>query len=268
MNKLKNPPVVEVVLGVQFQTLPRMTSAHYGVFWTRHLDVAEWTEANDAPALPEQFESFGDRPLWGSPQVTLKLSVAEPRRVQFRSADGERIVQIQPNRFVYNWQRRTGEYPSYDKVRDGFETYFGRFEHLVREYKLGPLLPNQWEVTYVDRVTPGPLWEKPADWYRVIPGLLSPPPVGLSVPLGSVNGEWHYELPDNQGGIHLALGQGAPETLGGGLPLMLHTTVRGPIGEAGIDDWKAGFELGHRTANDLFRAVVSDEAKKVWGVES
>lgn len=263
----KNPPVVEVVLGVQFQTLPRMTSAHYGVFWDRYLTLSEWPESKDEGPLPEQFESFDSRPLWGPAHLAFKLSAAEPPRIQLRSVDCERIIQVQPNRFIYNWQKRAGKYPSYDKVREGFEKHYKTFEQLVTDQKLGPLLLNQWEVTYVDRVQAGPLWQKASDWHRVIPGLLSPPPAGLRMTSEGANGEWHYELPAKQGRVHVAIGHGSPESRGGEPPLMIRTSVRGPIGEAGIGDWNAGFELGHRAANDIFDAVISDEAKRTWGLK-
>lgn len=268
MALLSNPPVVEVVLGVQFVTLPRITSSHYGVFWAKYLDANEWPEATDAGPLPEQFEMFDARPAWGQPQVRLMLAPPEAPRVMFRSADEERVIQIQPNRFLYNWRRRTQGYPSYDRVREGFERYFGSFEKMVGDRKLGELLLNQWEVTYVDRIPAGDLWQRPADWHRVIPGLIPPPPRGVTVALDGVNGEWHYEMPDRRGRVHVAVGQGTPEKQGGEPPLVITTTVRGPIGEAGTADWQTGIELGHAAAGEIFFAVTSAAAQTAWGKSS
>ncbi|VTU00669.1 Uncharacterized protein OS=Singulisphaera acidiphila (strain ATCC BAA-1392 / DSM 18658 / VKM B-2454 / MOB10) GN=Sinac_4195 PE=4 SV=1 [Gemmataceae bacterium] len=245
-------------------TLPRMASSHYGAFWQTCLPPAEWTEATDAPPLPEQFESFEDPPTWVFPQVLLKFGPAGPGRAQIRSADGERIIQLQPNRFIYNWQRRSGEYPSYEGVYRGFETYFSQFEEFVRGRNLGSILPNQWEINYVNRIDPGPLWETPADWHKVIPGLLSPPPSSLPFTSGGLSGEWHYDLPGKQGRVHIAIGQGATDAHGAKSSLVLRTTVRGPVGEAGIRDWQAGFEIGHRAAGSAFTALTSSEAQHEW----
>src|SRR5262249_49813023 len=153
-------------------------------------------------------------------------------------------IQFQPNRFVYNWQRRGAGYPSFRRVFEAFERYFGRFETLVKDRKLGSVLPNQWEVTYVDRVPPGELWRHPGEWHKVIPGLISPTPPGAGA-LDGVNGEWHFNLPDQRGRVHIAVGQGVPDKPGGEPALVMRTTVRGPVGDAPAGDWREGLELGH-----------------------
>jgi len=43
-----NPPVVETILGVQFERLPAFKNAHLGAFW-KTLDTREW-----ADVLPNQ----------------------------------------------------------------------------------------------------------------------------------------------------------------------------------------------------------------------
>lgn len=263
MGQLQNAPVVEVALGVQFVTLPGMKSGHYGRFWSDHLDPVEWAETNDAPPVPEQFELFHTRLVWGQPEVKLMLTDMGAPRCMFRTADAERVIQIQPDRFLYNWQRQARGYPSYDDVRAGFDQYFARFQQFVRDRRLGELLLNQWEVIYINRIPPGPLWGRPADWHRVLHGLIAPSPAPYT--LEGVNGEWHYELPDRKGRIHLAVRQGLPGKPTGEPPIMTQTTVRGPIGDSGAADWQSGFDLGHSAANQLFKAVMSPEALEMWG---
>ena len=59
----ENPPVVESVLGVQFERLRGFKNAHLGAFWTT-LDKKEWPVVADAPPLPPQFERFTESAKW------------------------------------------------------------------------------------------------------------------------------------------------------------------------------------------------------------
>jgi len=62
--KFERPPVNETVLGVQFDPLPRLSSAHLGAFWASL--GTDWPVVNDAPELEQQFERFGKGEQWKS----------------------------------------------------------------------------------------------------------------------------------------------------------------------------------------------------------
>jgi uncharacterized protein (TIGR04255 family) len=260
-----NPPVVEVVLGVQFAPLPNFTSGHLGWFW-REFRGADWVKATDAPPLPDQFEVFGRR-RWIPPGRELKLGLSlVPPRLQIANRAGDRLLQLQPTQFIYNWQRKESVYPSFDGVYAEFAACFRRFLDFAGEAGLGEVAPNQWEVTYVDQIPAGELWRSPSDWHRIFPGLLGPRPGIDGLNLESAGGEWHYELPPHRGRLHLALQQGA---IDGGEPvLLLQTTVRGPIGKESGLDLEAGLNLGHEVALRAFTAITSEEVQRAWGRRS
>src|SRR5436309_10921680 len=86
-----NPPVVETVLGVQFDRLPGFTNAHLGAFWSK-LDTNEWPEVADAPPLQPQFERFTEAAKW-SRGLQFQLTPIPPGRVQIRNANGDRMIQ-------------------------------------------------------------------------------------------------------------------------------------------------------------------------------
>ena len=46
-----------------------------------------------------------------------------------------------------------------------------RFSRFVSSRKLGTLRPNLWEVTYIDHIPHGTVWNSLADLPRVFPGL-------------------------------------------------------------------------------------------------
>ncbi len=70
--KYHKPPVVEVAIGVQFEPLSEMRTAHFGAFWKR---VEE-----DYPSVEDQ------APLLEAPQPEL-LETPPLRRVWFSSAE-------------------------------------------------------------------------------------------------------------------------------------------------------------------------------------
>jgi uncharacterized protein (TIGR04255 family) len=260
----ENPPVIETVLGVQFAPLSGLTSAHVGWFWKTHLD-GEWQKVAETAALPDEVERFEAR-LTGPVQFRIG-PVRFPGRVQISHVNDGRMIQIQTTRFHYNWNQVGGEYPRYRKVLEEFERHFATFCRFVADAKLGEVVPNQWELTYIDSIPQGLLWNTPADWHEVLPGLFSPPaPVG-SVRLESFGGEWHFEIPPQRGRLHVSV-QFARV---GGDPtpvLLLQSTARGPIGTDGVANVKEGLELGHRAAVELFVGITSAKAQAAWGKKS
>ena len=262
--KFDHPPVVETVLGVQFNPL-MIATAQLGIFWKEYLKE-EWPALVEVGPLPEQREAFGD-PTWGplGIQVGMLKSLSMPLRVQVTNPAGDRMIQVQGNRFHYNWQKREGVYPSYQQIRAEFERWFDVFKGFVAAERLGEIVPNQWELTYVDFFPPHDLWQSPADWGKVLPGLLGVKRTPDRVRLETVGGEWRYEIEPQRGRLYLQLTPGKignePEA-----GLMLQTTARGPV--TPHSDSLGGLDLGHEVIIETFLAITSEEAQKSWGRKS
>src|SRR5205823_5669613 len=106
------PPVVELVLGVQFAPIPGFTGGHAGWFWKEHLGPG-W-KPSDAPLLPEQTEAFGAQ---GPPKLAFQLKQAPlASRLLIENETGDRLLQLQNTRFHYNWRKTGGDYPHYEQV--------------------------------------------------------------------------------------------------------------------------------------------------------
>jgi uncharacterized protein (TIGR04255 family) len=258
-----NPPVIETVLGVQFAPVRGLTSAHVGWFWKQYLD-GKWEKIAEVVPLPDEFEGFEPIPA----PVRFKIEpIRFPARLQISWANDGRMIQIQPTRFHYNWNRVGGEYPRYRRVRGEFDRYFETFRRFVAEAKLGEVVPNQWELTYIDSIPQGSLWTTPAGWHEVLPGLFpSQSPPG-AVQAESFGGEWHYEIPPQLGRLHVSV-QLARVGDDPTPVLLVQSTARGPIGQGGVATLEDGLELGHRVAVDTFIDITSDKAHGVWGRQS
>jgi uncharacterized protein (TIGR04255 family) len=265
-----SPPVVETVLGVQFDRLPGFTNAHLGAFW-KTLDVAEWPEVTDAPPLQPQFERFSDAAKWRR-GLQLQLTPIPPGRVQIKNRAGDRMIQVQNGRLHFNWLGDVGgNYPRYETVRAGFVEAIGGFEAFVGQANVGTLKPNQWEVTYINQIPKGKIWQSPDEWTFFSP-LRCVPTVEGVVQGEDFTGEWHFVIPGQRGRLHIewqhALRAMPDEPEREVIQLTL--TARGPLessagNSASIMD---GLDLGRETIVRAFASLMSSEANDQWGLRN
>jgi uncharacterized protein (TIGR04255 family) len=146
------PPVTEVALSVQFDTIAPLGNIHAGLLWTEFR--SEYPKASELPPLPPQFETFGGG---GAPTVPFQFEIpfqASMSRFWFEEAGGEHLMQIQNDRIVHNWRKRgtEEEYPRYEPIADRLEGEIRKFEEFLQREGLGELRANQCEVTYINTI--------------------------------------------------------------------------------------------------------------------
>jgi len=264
----ERPPLVETVLGVQFERIERFGNGHLGAFW-RTLDTGEWPTVSDAPLLPPQFERFGNNSRWAA-SLQFSLSPAPVSRLQIRHQDGERMIQVQNGRLHFNWLGRAGGvYPRYETVRQGFHAALEQFVKFLDREKLGDFRPNQWEVTYLNHIVKGTVWNTPSDWrfFRPLCGL---PSIEGLVYGESFSGEWHFVIPERRGRLHIQWEHAVRSEPQETEVIVLTLTARGPLGrESDLSDGiLSSLDLGRETIVRAFRDFMSDEANRYWGLRN
>lgn len=259
----ENPPVVESVLGFQFDPLPGLNNAHLAMFW-QTLGEDAWPQINDTQLIQTVFERFGEEHKWVDRVRKLKLSSETSARLQMMNASSDRMVQLQNGRLHYNWRKQGpfDPYPRYAAVRSEFDAVHRAFEEFVRQRDLGALRMNQWEVTYVNHIDQGELWQSPSDWHRVLPSLLGSGPKGLK--FEGLGGSWHFELEPRLGRLHISLQLGKRTEEPEGEVIRLDLTARGPMEEEEGLDLDRGLNLGHEMIVETFVAITSEEAHRHW----
>lgn len=98
--RLEAPPIVEVVCGFFFQSIPALDPLIVGKYW------AEKKEQHGYP-LRQLHPPVADRP-----GIMLGDGVG-PLRSWLVSASEEYVIQIQPDRLYFNWRRKSGKYPHF-----------------------------------------------------------------------------------------------------------------------------------------------------------
>jgi len=195
------------------------------------------------------------------------MSKLETVRLQIRNQSKSQMVQVQNGRLHFNWLgHEGGEYPHYEEVREGFDHVWREFRAYVTEHSLGDLVPIQWEVTYVNHIPSGELWDSPEQWLELFRGLAPVlPATHAPVRWESFGSEWHYEIEPQRGRLHVSVGHGTRDNR---QLLYVNLTARGPVDnqqdtELGLSD---GLELGHRVAVQAFNDMTSDKAHRHWGL--
>ena len=149
-----NPPVVETAIGIQFSELADFQQSHFG--WFHQAIVGEYPYSEDQPRLLRLSEVFPRSVR--KPGVQLK-SVSSPDRVLYRDAqsDPTKLVQVQPDRFGFNWRRSSDKvaYPSFANNLVECLSKYSTFSKFCGSHGLGQVVPDLCEVVYVNHIFPG-----------------------------------------------------------------------------------------------------------------
>jgi len=262
-----NPPVTEVVLGIQFDKLDLLKTPQLGYVWQAFRDRFPQTE--EQPPLTPAFEQFGPKP-GGRPTVRLELSPIPPRpRVWLLNESGSELLQVQQDRFVRNWRKRKDaeEYPRYRSLRELFRQDFEAFCGLIEGEQWGSVEPNQCEVTYVNIIPTGEGWQNHGDLDKVLTvfsarysddqlGKPEESVVSLQFVLKDEGGE-------PVGRLHIAANP-VVQVSDNQAAFRLSLTARGKPQGDGIEGVMEFLDRGHEAIVRGFASITTTEMHKVW----
>ena len=262
----EGPPVVEVAMGVQFEPLP-LTAAHLGLLWQKYRDRLPLLE--ERPPLDQVVERFGVRQRPPRSKITL-FEQAPPTRLWLSSESGDELVQVQRDRFIFNWRKGEDdrEYPRYEAVARNFRSTFATFSAFLKEQDAPVPKPTQCEVTYINHILPvDGVWTSHAEAAKAVTlvgaarGSFLPDPEDVRVAA-------RFIIKDSGGSpvgrLHAVV---EPRFLvRDDRPLLfLQLTARGrPLGE-GLDGAEAFIDLGREWIVNGFLDVTTPEMHSVWG---
>jgi uncharacterized protein (TIGR04255 family) len=146
-----DPPLQEVVIGVQFSPPQSYSSVHaYGIW---DLFRAEFPKVQEVPPLDPQVETFGG--VRGRPEPQITFGPPPVRgRLWFISDDDSHLIQFQENRFLLNWRRRpkNAKYPRFSGILSSFTSKFEALASYIQSELSASLKINQAELTYVNHI--------------------------------------------------------------------------------------------------------------------
>ena len=150
------PPVDEVVLSVLIKPLDKMLAPHLGDIWQEFKQDGFVDIVEHPPVIPavEKFPSPSKKPEW-------RINVPDLPRLWFIHEDDSQIIQVQRDRFTFNWRKTESEqqYPGFPVILKSFETFYNRFCRIITNLGVGMVTPLQYELTYVDLLFQGAGWD-------------------------------------------------------------------------------------------------------------
>ena len=256
----KDPPVDEVVLGVQFEPPVGYTSVYAGKIWDLFRD--EFPIVNEVPRLEPQFEVFGGNP---TPGFQFSFGAGPLRsRLWFISADENHLLQVQEDRFFLNWRKRpngseTGvPYPRYEQISATYRTTIGRLDRFFRDHFGSGLKITQAEAAYFNVM--------PIESFSSVGTIFS------FLNAGDLNLEGFatnlVELMVDEAGNPTARGYYELQSLmmaDGQKLARLGLTVRGKPGGDEISDGLAFIDAARLNIISRFCDLTTLEAQKKWG---
>ena len=147
------PPVTEVVFSVSLALSQPLHTAHVGAYWLRIRD--RFPQVQELPPLdPIAMAQAAD----GQLQLRLHMDMRDLpplRRTWFVTEDGRDLIQIQEDRFIFNWRRNAIDsgYPGFSQVNERFEEHFAEFLAFLTEEGLSAVAYPLLELVYVSQIT-------------------------------------------------------------------------------------------------------------------
>lgn len=264
------PPLVEVAVSVQFDPPKRLNQAHLGAFW--FTQKSEFPNVRAVQPIPTVTEVFAEQGQWLPPSLQLALTNEPESRLQMTSSDDQWMCQIQRNRLVVNWRKRTADYPRFSATQDAFIKTWERWQDFLGTFALNSAKPTLWELAYVNRIAKTNLWKSPSDWPAVFPGLWGGKFAGADdAQLSAFHGQWVWESSSPNARLYVEPkpAKSADETEES--ILLLTLTARGPISQCdgepdgGTSSIESGMQCGHHLIVTTFDKITSSAAKSEWG---
>jgi uncharacterized protein (TIGR04255 family) len=255
-----NPPVIEVVFGIQFDELRDMKAPHLGFFWEK-LGRTEYPECQEMPPLASVKETYGET-FEPSESIAMFRSRPPLPRLFYLNSKKDRLIQLQEDRLLQNWKKAEGpiEYPRFKALFPEFQKSWHLFLEFAQEQGLGNPKPNQYELTYLNHIPQGEGWLSPKDTVKVFPDFrcdaktcFLPEPEGVS---------WKkiFKFPDNKGRLHASMKQAVHRETKKTV-FVLDLTARG-FSDKGLEDW---FGIAHDWIVRGFADLTSiDVQKAIW----
>jgi len=244
---------MEVVCGVLFGGLPALRVPYVGTFWEKVR--SDFPLVEEVPPIPAQ--------LGGEEGISIQFEIApQLPRTWMKARDDGSLLQLQRDRFLYNWKRpHTREpYPSYEKVIAEFERYWGVFTKFIQDNELGKIEPRQYELTYVNHIQ---VETVPAGDPVFIDHVRNDSRPRFLPPPAHYRYQINYDLPDGFGSLQISAG--TSRSAAGETPIRLDMTARGMSGAGEPSAMRKWFDLAHDwIVNGFIDLTTERMQKEVW----
>lgn len=250
--KYNNPPVIETVVGVEFEPIHSWQIPHFGLFWNRIR--SNYQRFSVQPPLPEQVEKFGNE----RNTLTISLNPHPNARCWFFDKNGNWLLQLQNNRFLSNWKRIGSSYPDYKGFYERFEKEWNRYKEFLTAEKLEQPKLLQCEVSYINHIEVDINFDDLGEIFPVWAGFEKDGflPMPEAIAINTV-----YIIPENQGRLYIAM---QPVVRNSDIKTVIQLSVNAKVKIASNQEMKEAIDLAHNWVVSGFTDFTSDKMHKFW----
>lgn len=253
--KFDRPPVNEVIFDISFEIIPDFTSTTFGILWLDYKD--EYPQTQDMPPL---MQAGMDKIM----QAGMDKISPFPQRVWFIHNDDSRVIQLQRDRFIFNWRKREADYPSFETVFPEFRENFQKFQDCLVELGLSPVQPTAFELKYINVIPQGEGWMDFSQISNVMPDLnwrrsnrFLPTPADMKFAV-------RFPLPESNGNLTVSLLSGRSKK-NQEVVLQLDFVANVAKPKNGIDACYDWFQLAHEWIVKGFEDITNSVIQRdVW----
>lgn len=258
--EFSNPPVTEVAISVEFHPLSRFKVGHAGRFWAEVAD--RFPETETQMPLPSQTEKFGVD-AWRQPNMQIEFADPSAMRHWFLATDGQYLIQIQRDRFVFNWRKLapTHQYPRYDAhLRPTFRKEYEAFLAFLKKTGVETPEIHQCEITYVN--------DLPAESFADALSLFAPwwggGTDGFLAKPSNLNLNGSFDMPNEVGRLHFAAERKIRQQDQSNV-IHFRLTARGQPAGSNVEHALTWIDKGREWVVRGFADLTSRSAHKLWG---
>ncbi len=257
--KFSNPPLKETFCSVSFQDISDMHAPQLGAFWEKIREDYPITETH-VPLPPISMHQ--------DTQFTLQLQFMPPQlpRTWFIHKNKSSIIQIQRDRLIFNWRQLPSlmKYPSFEILSAEFISIFNKFNAFCLSDLGNKVELNGLELGYVNTIPLNNCEMSTSTFSDIFPNIFNVGKKSLLQKMGRINCNMQFNLPDNNGNLHISLNSMQQQEDGTqAIRLDLSSKWISPmIVETDLKDW---FDKAHEFTVASFVDITSEENHKNWG---
>lgn len=249
--KFTNPPINEVVIGLQFDA-PEFSAIHYGLYWEVIKSRFPVCTRHDPIISVDQIgQAFPELPL---------------PRVWFESKNDKSLVQLQSDRFHFNWRKGddSTSYPGFKNIFPNFEKEYEIFSKWSGSLDIPiTIKPRMLELTYINHIDKTSGWTGASDTNKILRSFNAsefPPFLTLKNYAANLT----FASNNESGDLSVSVKEGIRKT--DNVPVLaIELTARKQIETGMFSDW---FKSAHNTIIEAFTGLTTLEAQKKWGLTS
>jgi len=251
----KNPPVNEVVCGLQFQASDNLRVPHIGLLWNKFR--SEYPIIQHAPPL---MSAMGDIKVDSITGIPLP-------RIWFINKSDDQLVQFQIDRIYFNWRRRKREYPHYNHIINNFDKILDISRNIFNEFNLGEFKPIELELSYINHIPRGQGWETIDDLQKLFSDFnWNKSNTRFLKNLDKIAWTTEFILPEQKGRLNINLKHAIRTE--DKMPLLVFEFItKGNAQSDRIEDIHKWFNLAHEWIVQGFTDLTTPEIQKIWGRE-